>query len=244
METNFDMNIPVLSIFQLLIIFIVCSAQQSTIYSFKPTSDKKYVALTFDDGPHGTLTPKLLDSLKGTGAKVTFFVMGIKAELHPDILKRAVSEGHEVANHVWDHPVLSKLSFDKVHDQLSRTNTAIKNAIDKLPTVMRPPYGNTNKKLNNYITDTEKLDVIMWSLDTNDWKRPASAEIIKRVVDKVKPGTVILCHDIHPGTIEAMPELVATLQRMGYTLLTVTEMIEMQKQAAAGGGVTKFLRTR
>lgn len=196
-------------------------------------SDQKYVALTFDNGPHGVLTPRLLDVLKVKKAKVTFFVMGIKAELHPDIIKRAVEEGHEVANHVWDHPVLSKISFEKVHDQISRTNTAIKTAIGKLPTTMRPPYGNTNKKLNNYLTGTEKLDVIMWSLDTNDWKRPTSKEIVKRVVDKVKPGTVVLCHDIHPGTIEAMPELVDTLHAQGYTFLTVTEMIAMEKQLLA-----------
>ncbi len=199
---------------------------------------KKSVALTFDDGPHGVLTPRLLDVLKAKKAKVTFFVMGIKADLHPDILKRAVDEGHEVANHVWDHPVLSKISFEQVHDQISRTNTAIKNAVGKLPTTMRPPYGNTNKKLNNYLTGTEKLDVIMWSLDTNDWKRPSSKEIVKRVVDKVKPGTVVLCHDIHPGTIEAMPELVDTLHAQGYTFLTVTEMVAMEKQLSSGGSST------
>jgi peptidoglycan/xylan/chitin deacetylase (PgdA/CDA1 family) len=206
-------------------------AEQSTIYSFKQNAEQKNVALTFDDGPHGTLTPKLLDILKEKQAKVTFFVMGIKAELHPDILKRATSEGHEIANHVWDHPVLSKLTLDKVHDQISRTNTAIKDAIGKIPTTMRPPYGNTNKKLNEYLTNTEKLDVIMWSLDTNDWKRPSSKEIVKRVMDKVKPGTVILCHDIHPGTIEAMPALIKALTDQGYTLRTVTEMVEMQRQS-------------
>jgi peptidoglycan/xylan/chitin deacetylase (PgdA/CDA1 family) len=219
----------------LCLLNLAFGVEQSTIYSFKQNADQKNVALTFDDGPHGTLTPKLLDILKEKQAKVTFFVMGIKAELHPEILKRATSEGHEIANHVWDHPVLSKLTHDKVRDQISRTNTAIKDAIGKLPTTMRPPYGNTNKKLNEYLTNTEKLDVIMWSLDTNDWKRPSSKEIVKRVMDKVKPGTVILCHDIHPGTIEAMPALIEALTQQGYSLRTVTELVEMQRQSATTG---------
>ena len=151
--------------------------------------------------------------------------MGIKAEMHPTILARALQEGHEIANHVWDHPVMSKLSFEDVHDQLHRTNIAIYKATNTTPTVMRPPYGNTNKKLNNYIAKTENLTVIMWSLDTRDWTRPSPNDIIKNTVSKIKSGTVILCHDIHPGTIEAMPTLVDNIQKLGYHFITVSEMI-------------------
>jgi hypothetical protein len=90
---------------------------------------------------------------------------------------------------------------------------------------MRPPYGNTNDKLNKYIEDEGKLKVIMWSLDTQDWKRPPSQNIVTRTVKRVKSGDVILCHDIHPGTIEAMPRLVDELLKLGYQFVTVSEIL-------------------
>ena len=207
-------------------------AQQSTIYSFDEKKVSKTIALTFDDGPHSTLTPRLLDVLKEKNVKVTFFVMGIKAEMHPDVLKRAHEEGHEIANHVWDHPVLSKISKEAVHDQLVRTTSAIENAIGVKPQVMRPPYGNSNKGLNDFIFKTEKLKVIMWSLDTLDWKRPAPTEIVKKAMEKTKGGTVILCHDIHPGTIAAMPELIDGLTAAGFTFATVSDLIAKQDGTA------------
>ena len=84
-----------------------------------------------------------------------------------------MTEGHEIGNHGWNHPVMSKLSHDQVHQQLVTTMEAIQNATDYIPTIMRPPYGNTNKKLNRHIAVKEKLGVIMWSLDTLDWQRPS-----------------------------------------------------------------------
>ena len=132
-------------------IFGLMSEAQFAYYSVKQQNDAKNIALTFDDGPHQILSPRLLDSLKARNAKATFFVMGVKAIIHPNILARMQTEGHEVANHVWDHPVLSKLPFDQVHEQISSTNEAIKKASGQVPKVMRPPYGNTNPKLNKQI---------------------------------------------------------------------------------------------
>jgi peptidoglycan/xylan/chitin deacetylase (PgdA/CDA1 family) len=212
---------------------LLCAAAElSTIYSFDEKKVQKTIALTFDDGPHGTLTPRLLDVLKAKNVKVTFFVMGIKAVMHPDILKRAHEEGHEIANHVWDHPVLSKIPREQVHDQLERTTAAIQAAISVPPKVMRPPYGNTNKGLNEFIYKNDKLKVILWSYDTNDWKRPAPSEIVSKTVAKIKPGAVILCHDIHPGTIAAMPELIDKLHAAGYKFQTVSGLLAMQEQQA------------
>jgi peptidoglycan/xylan/chitin deacetylase (PgdA/CDA1 family) len=197
------------------------------VYSFPPTidSNQKNVALTFDDGPHAILTPLLLDRLNNTNAKVTFFVMGVKVVLHPDIVRRALKEGHEVANHVWDHPVLTKIPWQVARDQILRTSEAVFNVSGYTPKTMRPPYGNTNRGLNNRIYSETKLPVIMWSLDTLDWMRPNPKEIVKKILQKVKPGTVILCHDIHPGTIEAIPEIVQQLHEQGYSFKTVSEMI-------------------
>ena len=228
----------------ILLQFIVRSytAELSTVYSFDANKVQKTIALTFDDGPHGTLTPRLLDILKSKSVKATFFVMGVKAVMHPDILKRAHDEGHEIANHVWDHPVLSKIPREKVQDQIDRTNTAIQNAISELPKVMRPPYGNTNKGLNNFIYKSSNLKVILWSYDTNDWRRPAPGEIVSKVVANVKPGTVLLCHDIHPGTIEAMPELVDKLLSTGFKFATVSELVAMEEGSVVSSN--RYLRAR
>lgn len=94
---------------------------------------------------------------------------------------------------------------------------------------MRPPYGNTNPKLNEHIVQNENMSVIIWSLDTLDWKRPPSSQIVKETVRRIKPGAVILCHDIHPGTIEAIPILIDELTKLGYVFKTVSEMIANKK---------------
>jgi peptidoglycan/xylan/chitin deacetylase (PgdA/CDA1 family) len=189
----------------------------------------KYVALTFDDGPHQILTPRLLDVLKARSAKVTFYVMGVKTLLPhaAEIMNRALAEGHEIGNHVWDHPVLAKISRDKVGEQLKRTSDAINQATGRLPQTMRPPYGNTNAKLNDWILRTSNMSVIVWSLDTNDWKHPAPEELVKRTLKKVKSGDIILMHDIHAGTIAAMPGLVDGLTKQGFKLVTVSELLEV-----------------
>ena len=191
----------------ILALFINVGAVLSlnAIYSVKLKEEgQQMIALTFDDGPHGTLTPLLLDALKEKNAKATFFVMGIKIATHKSIIERAIAEGHEIANHVWNHPVLTKISKEAVFDQLLRTNIAIKEVLNIEPKVMRPPYGNTNGKLNAFIQDKGNLSVIMWSLDTLDWKRPPPQQIVDLTVSKVKSGDIILCHDIHPGTIEVL----------------------------------------
>lgn len=199
-------------------------AKDSTIYSADVPD--KYIALTFDDGPHKILTPKLLDALKKTNTSVTFFVMGFKAVMHPGILKRATIEGHEIGNHVWDHPVLTQLDWNSVVEQVESTNKAIFNATGIYPKVMRPPYGNTKPRLNNRINDSLNERVIMWSLDTRDWTRPAPENIINHVLEKTKAGDILLCHDIHPGTIQAIPVIIENLIRNGFKFLTVSQMLE------------------
>lgn len=219
-------------------------APKSIYYDTKLPKDaeKKYVALTFDDGPHQHLTPRLLDILKEkNGAKATFYVMGVKAIIHPEILARAVEEGSEVANHVWDHPVLTKINKEELNSQLSRTTDAIKNAVSSVddkhkvmnngaPRTMRPPYGLTNKKNNADIFEKHNMDVVIWSLDTVDWKFPKPDELVKGVMKKVKNGDIILCHDIHANTIESMPGLIDALQKENFELITVSELVKKQHQ--------------
>lgn len=189
--------------------------------------DGPYIALTFDDGPAATLTPKLLDLLAAHHLKATFFVVGQNAADHPDILKRAVREGHEIANHSWSHPNLGKMSDEAVRRELQKTDDAIAAAIGKRPTLMRPPYGSITARQKNWIHDEFGYRIIIWDVDPLDWKRPGPSVVTSRIVKETKAGSIVLAHDIHPPTIEAMPATFDQLQKKGFKSVTVTELLGM-----------------
>jgi peptidoglycan/xylan/chitin deacetylase (PgdA/CDA1 family) len=189
--------------------------------------DGPYIALTFDDGPNATLTPKLLDLLAARHLKATFFVVGQNAADHPDILKRAVREGHEIANHSWSHPNLGKMSDEAVRRELQKTDDAIAAAIGKRPTLLRPPYGSITAHQKKWIHDEFGYRIIIWDVDPLDWKRPGPSVVTARILKETKAGSIVLAHDIHPPTIEAMPVTFDQLMKKGFKSVTVTELLAM-----------------
>jgi peptidoglycan-N-acetylglucosamine deacetylase len=189
--------------------------------------DGPYIALTFDDGPNATLTPKLLDLLAARRLKATFFVVGQNAADHPDILKRAVREGHEIANHSWSHPNLGKMSDDAVRHELQKTDEAIVAAIGKRPTLLRPPYGSITANQKRWINAEFGYRIIIWDVDPLDWKRPGPSVVTARILKETKAGSIVLAHDIHPPTIEAMPATFDQLMKKGFKSVTVTELLGM-----------------
>ncbi|PTX95054.1 polysaccharide deacetylase family protein [Spartobacteria bacterium LR76] len=190
-----------------------------------------YIAMTFDDGPNPELTPKLLDMLKARGIKATFFVVGQNAAQYPEILKRMVAEGHEIGNHSWSHPALTKLGVDGVKKQIESTNAAIEQATGQKVTVMRPPYGATSQILNRRYYDQYGMKVILWSVDPLDWKYRNSARVSAQIIQSAHPGAIILAHDIHATTVGAMPETFDALLAKGYKFVTVSELIAMDQPA-------------
>jgi peptidoglycan/xylan/chitin deacetylase (PgdA/CDA1 family) len=195
--------------------------------------DGPYIAITFDDGPSPTLTPRLLDILKEKGVKATFFVIGQNVAHSPDIVARASSEGHEIGSHSWSHPVLTKLSDDKVHEELQKTSEAILSATGKKPTLLRPPYGAINPHLSRMIEGQEGLTIVLWSVDPLDWKSPGSSVLAERLIAGSKPGAITLSHDIKPGTIEAIPHVIDALKAKGYQFVTVSELIALESKVPA-----------
>lgn len=189
--------------------------------------DGPYIALTFDDGPNVTLTPKLLDLLAARHLKATFFVVGQNAADHPEILKRAVREGHEIANHSWSHPNLGKMSDEAVRRELQKTDDAIVAAIGKRPTLMRPPYGSITAHQKRWIHDQLGYRIIIWDVDPLDWKRPGPSVVTARILKETKAGSIVLAHDIHAPTIEAMPATFDQLMKKGFKSVTVTELLAM-----------------
>jgi len=189
--------------------------------------DGPYIAMTFDDGPSATLTPKLLDLLAAHHIKATFFVLGEMVAEHPEILARAAREGHEIASHSWSHPNLAKMSQESVRGQLQRTDDEIKNTTGKRPTLFRPPYGSITERQKRWIHDEFGYDVILWDVDPLDWKRPGPAVVRNRILKETRPGSIVLSHDIHPGTIEAMPSTFDELEAKGFKFVTVSELLGM-----------------
>lgn len=192
----------------------------------------KYVALTFDDGPNPLYTPKVLDILKRYNAKATFFVLGENAARHKQILARAVSEGHEIGSHTWSHAKLTACSPERLVSELERTNAVIREATGSAPKVMRPPYGATNPEIIAMTARRYGMPSILWDVDTVDWRHPGVSVVIERAVKKAKSGSIILLHDIHGSTLEAVEGVVSGLIERGFKLVTVSELVEMARRAA------------
>ena len=191
--------------------------------------DQPYIAMTFDDGPSAATTPRLLDILKQRNIKATFFLIGQNAASNPDIVRRILADGHEIGNHSWTHPQLSKLSDDRVTTEISKTQDAIKEATGFTPTLLRPPYGAITTRQREWIEGRFGLSIILWSVDPFDWKRPGASVITQRILSQVRPGAIILSHDIHKQTVDAMPATLDALAAKGYKFVTVTELIAMNK---------------
>jgi peptidoglycan-N-acetylglucosamine deacetylase len=189
--------------------------------------DGPYIAMTFDDGPHATLTPKLLDLLAQKKIKATFFVLGENAQRHPEILKRAVAEGHEIGNHSWSHPNLAKLSNEALRSQLQRTDDVIAQATGSHPKIMRPPYGELTPKQRQWVNSEFGYKVILWDVDPLDWKEPGPSIVAQRIIHETKPGSIMLSHDIHAQTITAMPATFDALVAKGFRFVTVSELLSL-----------------
>jgi peptidoglycan-N-acetylglucosamine deacetylase len=188
-----------------------------------------HLALTFDDGPHGALTPRLLDLLSERNVKATFYVIGRNVELYPDIARRIVTEGHEIANHTFTHPALSRLSAERVAEELRRTHETVLQVTGVRMTNLRPPYGAFNDRVRQVAFDGHGYDTIMWSVDPLDWKYRNAARVTRELVGGAAPGAVLLCHDIHKTTIAAMPSTLDQLLARQFQFVTVAELMAMDK---------------
>lgn len=187
------------------------------------------VAITFDDGPDSTFTPKILDIVKEHNVVATFFVQGNHVKVYPEILKRINEEGHTIGNHSYNHPQFTKLANTQIDWQVTRTEEEIKKVIGKKPTLFRAPYGDVNKKVVSQIK-RKGYKLIQWNIDTNDWRGRSAKNIIATVQKNLKPGSIILQHSNGTkvqGTIEALPSMIMDLKRKGYQFVTVDQMLDI-----------------
>lgn len=192
--------------------------------------NRPYVALTFDDGPHATNTPRLLDILRSRNVKATFYVVGTNVKRYPHILKRMIAEGHEIGNHTVTHGNLTKMSPDQIRQELRTSHEAITAATGVPPKTMRPPYGAITASQKSWIRQEFGYPSILWNVDPEDWKKPGSSVVASRLVNGARPGGILLVHDIHSASIDAMPQTIDQLLAKGFQFVTVTQLIAMDGQ--------------
>lgn len=188
-------------------------------------STRKVVALTFDDGPHVTNTPYLLDILSQYGVKGTFFVLWERVASYPDITKRIVEEWHEIANHTRDHPDLRHLSHADIDRQMRATSDTIYETTGIYPRFMRPPYG----ALDALARDTIYTPMILRSIDPLDWKVRDADRVAAHISYHVHPGAIILLHDLHRTSVDAVPAIIEDLQAKWYTFVTISELVQINR---------------
>lgn len=192
-------------------------------------TSEKVIAITFDDGPHPQNTPRLLDMLKERGVRATFYVVGNMARFNPQILRRMVAEGHEIGNHTVTHGTLSRMSDEGLRSELSRAHQQILAATGIPPRSMRPPGGAIRKEQKELMLREYGYPTILWSVDPRDWQRPGVDVVAQRLIDGAAPGGILLVHDLHKPTVDAMPQTLDALLAQGYRFVTISELIAMDE---------------
>lgn len=200
-------------------------------FSRVPVSDK-YIAITFDDGPHPQNTPRLLDMLRARNIKATFYMVGSNVDLYPQVVRRVVAEGHEIGNHSYTHRLFSKMSDSDIRQELTRTRDAVVRAAGVQPRTLRPPYGGMLQHQREWVNAEFGYPIILWSVDPLDWKRPGSSVVCSRILSSTTAGSIVLAHDLHRQTVDAMPATLDGLLQRGFKFVTVSQLLAMQAEPA------------
>ncbi len=209
-------------------------------YTLFPTSDpdifisrgrkidrrKPLVAMTYDDGPQTEAGGRILNAFLAQGQRATFFMVGDRISSRASEVKRMTAEGHEVANHTWDHTLLNGKSAETVQNQISKCNNTIESVSGVKPRLMRLPGGSGAK--SSTVLGNVGMPIILWNIDTRDWEHRNAQKTINAVSGKVKDGDVVLMHELYGATAEATEYLVPELVRQGFELVTVSEMAALK----------------
>lgn len=223
--------------FKKLYLYVICIAvllavkdenfliDVSPAITYVPTNEK-VVALTFDDGPLNSTTPEILNILKEKNVKATFFVVGERAKKFPALVEQEVKDGHEIGNHTYSHPWLTTLNKNRITEEIEKTEDALSKITPK-PSLFRPPGGKYNKRTLD-LARSKGYSIILWSIDTEDWRSPPVGKVVNSVMRNIKPGSIILLHDgKYPSpTAEALTFIIDNLKSRGYQFVTVSELLQ------------------
>lgn len=196
---------------------------------------KKYVALTFDDGPHFKYTAQILHILSENNVCATFFVVGENAEKYPELVKAEYDTGHEIGNHTYSHKRLGALDCKAMLDEIKKADEVIFSITGEYPRLFRPPEGKTDKDLEAGVFQADKR-LVLWSVDTRDWAHTPKDKIIDNIKRNVKDGSIILFHDYiaeDSPTPDVLKSIIPYLKSEGYEFLTVSELLSIKAYIAA-----------
>lgn len=203
--------------------------KETSNYTYKEINkivnpEEPVIALTFDDGP-SKYTKKIIDLLNQYNANATFFILGNKVETYKETLKYLLDSGNEIGNHSYNHKWLTHVTKDELLNQINETQNIIHENLNYTPKLFRPTYGSINKNIKENI----KLDIILWNIDTLDWKYKNSNKIVSHVLPKIKDGKIVLMHDTYEYTYNALKILLPKLKDQGFQFVTVSELQEINK---------------
>lgn len=201
-------------------------------------SGKPMVALTFDDGPNIRTTLPILETLNSNGAVATFFVLGNRVKQNKELVLRMIENGNEIGNHTYNHRLLTTISNEELNKQIDRTQNIISEVTGVEPVVMRPTYG----AINNRLKENINMPIILWSVDTMDWKSKDAKAISKHILNNIKDGDIVLMHDIYLSTVDAVKIVIPELIKRGYQLVTVSELIKEKGASLQAGSVYRHYK--
>lgn len=201
--------------------------------------NKPMVALTYDDGPSASATPRILAKLEECGARATFFMVGQQAERNMGLVKQMVEQGCEVANHTYDHTLMTKVPPEELASQLARTNQVVSDASGVSPILMRP-CGGARSDAGMNVVGAISMPAVLWSIDTLDWKTRDAQNTINTILENVKDGDIILMHDLYDATAEASQTIIPELINRGFQLVTVSELSSYRGGMLPGKTYSRF----
>ena len=202
-------------------------AERDSRVIFSGTGEGKRIAITFDDGPHRTKTAQILELLEKYDVKATFFVVGSNARSYPDIIRAEINGGHELGNHTFYHSCLSKCNGERIRAEISQTEDSLMEIAGYQPKLFRPPEGAYSRQVVE-IAASMDYSIILWTVDTRDWAKVSTSQIVANVSANVREGSIILFHDFTVSgthTVDALKILIPKLLSEGYEFVTVSELI-------------------
>lgn len=200
---------------------IAMETEDTTAPKQNTDATHKRIALTFDDGPHPEVTKQILELLQKYNAKATFFMIGSRVQHYPNLAREVRDAGHEIGNHTWTHPVLTKMSAAAIKKEYESTEQAIKAATGQPSAFFRPPYGAINDSVRALI----QRESVNWTIDTLDWKHRDSTKLLPMVQKTLHNNAIVLMHDIHQSTADGLEPVLQYLQSEGYEFVTVSEVL-------------------
>ncbi|MBR2915992.1 MAG: polysaccharide deacetylase family protein [Clostridia bacterium] len=194
------------------------------IYCVQKAEDDKVISISFDAAWGNEDTEKLIEILDKYKVKTTFFVVGSWVDKYPESVKQLSDAGHEIMNHSNSHPHMTSLSKEQMIEEATKCDEKIKKITGKKPTLFRAPYGDYDNAVIGAMRESGHY-TIQWDVDSLDWKNLSAQEITERVTSKVKPGSIVLFHNAAKNTPEALPVILEKLQKDGYKIVPISELI-------------------